>query len=183
MKKAQGMVYVFEGDGKGKTSAALGVALRMLLLEKQVEWVAWYKQDKWKTAEMNLERVFPLNLRMHWNGKGFFGGPMDTQTVKEHKRAAQETLLFIKEEIFEKRKPERLPDLLVMDEVLRAVNDGLVKSSEVLNVVKGRGKTHVVMTGDTCPVEISKETDLITRMVKVKHPFDKGVLAVSGLDF
>lgn len=179
MSEKEGMVYVFEGDGKGKTSAALGVALRMLLLEKKVTWISWFKEESWKMAETNLVKVFQDNLEMYWMGKGFFGGPDDHDTPKGHKEAAMEALQLATETLL-KIDP---PDLLVLDEIIRAVNDGLLDIDEVLKVIKIRDKTHLVLTGHDSPRAINEIADLVTEMKKIKHPYDKGVLAVSGLDF
>jgi cob(I)alamin adenosyltransferase len=177
MEKKQGMVYVFEGKGKGKTSAALGCALRMLLLGKRVEWVSWFKERSWQTAEMKLVNKFDKTLKMHWMGGGFLGGEDDNKTFEEHKKKAVEAinLSFL---IVTKGT-----DLLVMDEVIKAVNEKLVDVKEVIEIIKMRGKTHIILTGHDCPEEIVEMADLVTKMVKIKHPYDKGVLAVSGLDF
>jgi cob(I)alamin adenosyltransferase len=183
MKEKEGLVYVFEGDGKGKTSAALGVALRMLLLEKRVEWIGWYKEESWKSAEMKLPEVFPKYLKMHWMGKGFFGGPDDHNTPDGHKKAALAALLLASEILLKKEDTGGIADLLVLDEVIRAVNDGLLNVDEVIKVVKTRGETHLLLTGHDCPKELVEIADLVTEMKKIKHPYDKGILAVPGLDF
>jgi cob(I)alamin adenosyltransferase len=183
MKEKEGLVYVFEGDGKGKTSAALGVALRMLLLQKRVEWISWFKEESWKTAEMKLPEVFEENLKMHWMGKGFYGGPMDHGTPEGHKRAALEALMLAGEILAKKEELGETLDLLVLDEVLRAIDSGFLDTKELLEVIKKRGGTHLILTGRECPADILDMVDLITEMKKVKHPFDKGVLAVPGLDF
>lgn len=183
MKKGEGLVYVFTGDGKGKTSAALGVALRMLLLDKKVEWISWFKEESWKTAEMKLVNVFKNNLKMHWKGKGFFGGPMDNNTPEGHKKAALSALFLANRVLLRKEEDGGMVDLLVLDEILKAVDEGLLNIDEVLDVVKKRGKTHLVLTGHKCPEKLTEIADLVTDMKKIKHPFDKGVMAVQGLDF
>lgn len=183
MNNKEGFVYVFEGDGKGKTSAALGVALRMLLMEKRVEWISWFKEESWQTAEMKLPEVFKENLKMHWMGKGFFGGPMDNNTPEGHKNAALAALSLASEVLLRKEDDGGIVDLLVLDEILKAVKDGLLNIDEVLNVVKMRGGTHLVLTGHECPKKLIEVADLITDMKKIKHPFDKGIMAVQGLDF
>lgn len=183
MRKNTGLIYVFEGDGKGKTSAALGITLRMLLLGKKVVWISWFKEQLWKMAEMNLPMVFKNYIKMYWMGKGFMGGPLDHDTPEGHKRAAEEALLLAKEILLKKEEDGGMVDLLVLDEVIRAVNDGLLKVADVIEIIKIRGATHVVLTGHVCPKELRDVADLVTRMKKIKHPYDKGILAVRGLDF
>ena len=177
------MVYVFEGYGKGKTSAALGVALRMLLLKKKVIWISWFKESSWKMSEINLSKVFKKNLKMYWMGKGFFGGPEDHDTPDGHKKAATEALFLATKILNKNEVGGDAVTLLVLDEVIRAVNDRLLTVDDVLGLIRMRGKTHLVLTGHDCPNKIRDEADLVTEMKKIKHPFDSGVLAVRGLDF
>ena len=200
-----GLVYAFTGEGKGKTSAALGVATRALLLEKRVVWIAFYKQASWGLAEAKLPDKFP-NLEMMLGGKGFrisnpdsqrFGNSDDQKSVKiakiaadavvvdtaseeEHRAAAQSCLQHAVNSL------EQQPFLLVLDEILNAVSDGLVESEAVAELLAARGSTHVVLTGraGTEPARmILAGADLVTECTKVKHPYDEGKLAVAGLDF
>ncbi len=194
-----GLVYVFTGEGKGKTSAALGVATRALLLGKKVSWVAFYKQASWGIAEAKLADTFP-HMTMYFGGHGFMihdsrfkrgngkvapvGGKgnvvVDTASEEEHLQAAQACLVQAREQLAKK------PFLLVMDEVLNAVSEGLIQENEVLELLEGRGETHVVLTGRSDPHltrMILVKCDLVTECKKVKHPYDEGNLAVAGLDF
>jgi cob(I)alamin adenosyltransferase len=184
VKYKKGLVYIFEGDGKGKTSAALGVAVRMLLVGERVVWISWFKEESWKMAEMNLPKVFGNKVEMHWGGKGFFGGPNDHDTPDGHKKAAMKALLLAQSALNRNKEEGGIkPDLLVMDEVVRAVQDGLLTIKDVLDTVKMRGTTHMILTGHKASEELRKNADLVTEMKKVKHPYDRGVLAVRGLDF
>lgn len=184
MAESKGMIYVFEGNGKGKTSAALGVAVRMLLLGKKVVWISWFKEESWKTAEMNLPKVFENNLRMYWMGKGFYGGPLDKDTPEEHKKSAAEALNLARMILNKKEVVGGIePDLLVLDEIVKAENEELLKLSDILDLIKRRGKTHLILTGHKAPKILVDEADLVTQMKKIKHPYDRGILAVRGLDF
>ncbi len=176
------MVYVFEGNGKGKTSAALGVTIRMLLLSKSVVWISWFKEESWKVSEMNLSKKFK-NLEMYWMGKGFFGGPDDHNSLSTHVVAAQSAISLAKSFLINKTNKDKRVELLVLDEVIKAVNDNLIIIDEVLDLIKMRGETHLVLTGHDCPLKIREVADLVTEMKKIKHPYDKGIMAVSGLDF
>lgn len=192
-----GLVYVFTGDGKGKTSAALGVATRCLLLGKQVVWVAFYKQESWGLAEAKLKDKF-ANLDMEFVGRGFhIANPeqtkgrvklasvgkgarvVDTASEQEHKEAAGEAIVKARQKL------DRKPFLLVLDEVLNAVSEGLLESKRVRELLDNRGETHVVLTGRSGEPakKLLEEANLVTECKKIKHPYDHGLLAVAGLDF
>lgn len=194
-----GMIYGFTGEGKGKTSAALGVATRSLLLEKKVVWVAFYKQESWGLAEAKLKDKFK-NLEMIFGGRGFRisnfdkkimkegkelklatvgngAKVVDTASEEEHQQAAAKSLEMANKHL------QEMPFLLVMDEVLNAVSEGLIEVEQLIKVLGNRGETHVVLTGRGLPKEIEEVADLVTECKKIKHPYDTGKLAVSGLDF
>ena len=194
-----GLVYVFTGEGKGKTSAALGVATRSLLLEKRVVWIAFYKQESWGLAEAKLKGKFE-NLEMVFGGRGFRisnfdkkimkegkelklatvgngAKVVDTASEEEHKYAAKAGLELASELLNKK------PFLLVLDEVVNAVSEGLVESKQVQELLKKRGETHIILTGRGITPEISEIADLVTECKKTKHPYDTGRLAVAGLDY
>lgn len=198
-----GLIYVFTGEGKGKTSAALGVATRSLLLGEKVVWVAFYKGSDWELAEKKLVEKFP-NLEMHFTGRGFkisesasqrvsksvkmakvaggAGVVVDSASESEHVQAARQGLELVRQKLADK------PFLLVMDEVLNAVSEGLLESSAVMEVLSQRGNTHIVMTGrggpaGSLPEGILEMADLVSECKKIKHPYDSGKLAVRGLDF
>lgn len=185
------MVYIFEGNGKGKTSAALGVALRMLLTGKKVVWISWFKSLRWPISESRLPDFFGKKIAMYWTGEGFFiktgkikklaGGAIasDNTTPAIHLKAARKGLSLARK-VLERENP---PGLLVLDELIQAVGENLLTEKEVLNLIRKRGKVHLVITGHSCPSLIKNEADLVTEMRKEKHPYDKGSLAIKGLDF
>lgn len=173
MKTNSGLVYVFTGDGKGKTSAALGVAVRATLAGMKVGWISWYKEKKWPISEMKLKLK---NLKMYWIGEGFYKLPTDHASQARHKRAATKAL----------KQAEKLlkkVDVLVLDEVNNAVHDKLINLNHLTSLMAKLGKTHLILTGRNADKKIIELADLVTEMKKIKHPFDKGVKAVKGLDF
>jgi cob(I)alamin adenosyltransferase len=198
---SKGLVYVFTGDGKGKTSAALGVAARSLLNDEKVVWISFYKQESWGLSEEKIKNKFD-NLSMYFVGKGFrinaqtnqrinekmviarVGGKghvvVDSATEEEHVQAAKDGLQIATDSLKQK------PFLLVIDEVLNAVSEGLIDEKDVLEILKQRNETHIVLTGrgGTEPARMILEgADLVTECKKIKHPYDEGKLAVRGLDF
>jgi cob(I)alamin adenosyltransferase len=181
----QGLVYVFTGEGKGKTSAAIGVAVRAVGVGMTVAWVAWYKQASWKLSETKL--LQKLGVDVYLLGKGFHilakrakvGDKVmvvDTATETEHRKAAELAL----------RQAEELAgkvDVLILDEVNNAVKDKLISINDLLELIAHRGKTNLVLTGRGAAESVIKQADLVTEMKKIKHPYDQGKLAVKGLDF
>ena len=187
--KRKGLVYLFSGDGKGKTSAALGVALRMLLTGKMVVWISWFKSEEWTISEKSLVKKFPKTLSMYWIGKGFYlkgkkrarvnkAWIFDKETAENHKISAKDGLMLARSLL--SADPF---DLLILDEVVNAVWEGLVTENDLIEVVKQRGKAHVVLTGRGASDKLIEVADLVTEMKKIKHPFDRGEIAVKGLDY
>jgi cob(I)alamin adenosyltransferase len=192
----KGMVYVFTGDGKGKTSAAIGVGVRAALSGKKVAMVSWYKSKDWDVSEYKLPEKIK-NFKIYILGKGFFikdsrfrlketdikispltggGSVVDRISKKGHKKAADAAL----------KKARELTgkvDLLILDEVNNAINDKLIDLIDLINLISKRGKTHLVLTGRGADKKIINLADLVTEMKKIKHPFDRGIKAVRGLDY
>ncbi len=205
LNNENGLVYVFTGEGKGKTSAALGVTVRMLLNKKKVVWISWYKEEKWGISEMKLIEHFRDDLRMFWMGYGFYiaegeeqkmgnskiktakvstSRVYDMNTPDGHKRAAEEALNLAKRLLVDRGEAGGMPiDLLVLDEAVQAVKDELLDEEDLIKVLGMRGSTHVVLTGRGLTKPIKDEADLVSEIAKVRHPFDRGSLAVKGLDF
>lgn len=173
--KRDGLVYVFTGEGKGKTSAALGVAVRAALRGMKVGIVQWYKEKRWPIAEHKIGEKFE-NIQIYPLGTGFYQLPSDHATPVEHKQAAEAALAQARELVGK-------VDVLILDEVINAIGDKLVRENEVLKLIEERGKMHIILTGRGASQELIATADLVTECKKVKHPFDKGKMAVSGLDY
>ncbi len=171
----KGLVYVFTGEGKGKTSAALWTAMRAALAGKEVAVVHWYKEERWKTNDQKLNGLLP-NLKDYLMGQGFYKLPTDHADDSEHRLAARAALIKAVELL-------TIVDVLVLDEVINAMGDGLISEEEVLALLDARGNTHVILTGRGASSILIGRADLVTEMKKIKHPFDQGVVAVEGLDW
>ena len=170
-----GLVYVFTGEGKGKTSAAIGIAVRAALSGMNVAIVQWYKEKRWPIAEHKLGERFD-NIKIYPLGSGFYQLPSDHASPDEHKIAAQAAYTKAKELMGK-------VDLLVLDEICNTVKDGLLREKEILELIEKRGETHLVLTGRGATGVIIEMADLVTECRKIKHPYDKSKLAVRGLDF
>ncbi|HEY4502937.1 MAG TPA: cob(I)yrinic acid a,c-diamide adenosyltransferase [Candidatus Paceibacterota bacterium] len=177
--KYNNMLLVFTGNGKGKTTAALGNALRLLGAGKQALMVQFIK-GPWESGEhKSAERLSP-DFKIVKTGKGFVGILGDTLPIEEHKKAAEEGLALTKKEIASGKY-----HLLILDEVHNAVSLDLLPLSYLLAFLDyAKGKVeYIITTGRDSPKEVIDRADLVTEMKTIKHPFDKGKVAEKGLDF
>lgn len=170
-----GMLVVYTGDGKGKTTAALGAIWRALGHNKKVCLVQFMK-GTWPTGELDpLERNGVELIRM---GKGFYKILDDKFSEDEHRRAAEETIERLRGHLKAKRF-----DLYVLDEINLALQLGLICDEHVHDVLSHRGEADIICTGRNAPATLINAADLVTNMVEVKHPFHNGITAKKGLDF
>lgn len=187
-----GKVYIFSGDGKGKTSAALGMLLRGLSHGFYIAWISWYKQASWGISEHHvfdiLNEETKKRLKFLPMGEGFFiknekkhahvyhAKILDTATETQHKEKAQAALNKAYEFVDK-------VDVLFLDEICNAVTDKLVLERQIIDLLSKRGKTHIVLTGRNVTKALIEHADLVSSIEKIKHPFDLGELALKGLDF
>ncbi|MBR9701211.1 cob(I)yrinic acid a,c-diamide adenosyltransferase [Candidatus Woesearchaeota archaeon] len=194
------MIYNFCGETKGKTSSALGTVLRALGHGQKVRIVFFMKH--WQTSESNfldkIGNVPGFDVAYYKAGDNdfiFVDEETNHATMTQVKRQLKFGNVHEKDEADIKAAQmgymkavsflEEGPFLLVLDEINLTTAFGLLSVGQVRNIVetaKSRD-VHVILTGRNPPEELLKLSDLITRMEKVKHPFDKGVYAVKGLDY
>ena len=173
MTEKYGYVQINTGDGKGKTTAAFGTALRMLIRGNSVFFGQFIKGTD--TAELELPEQFP-KFTIKQFGKGCFVG---RKPDEEDIRMAHDGLSTAAEALKSGKY-----DLVVLDEVNVAVSLGLLTAAEVLDAVKNRAEgTEVIMTGRHAPPEFIEYADLVTEMKKVKHYFDDGITARKGIEY
>lgn len=167
---------VFTGEGKGKTSAALGVALRSLGRGGRCRIIQFIKGDRPTGESMFAEKMAPA-LEIIRVGRGFTWLP-DTPR-KEHERAAREGLLLA-----ERTLASGEYTVVVLDEILYAVGAKLVTVEQVERLMDMRPEsTHLILTGRGATDRIVEKADMVTRMEAVKHPMSKGVPAQPHLDY
>lgn len=170
----RGLVIVYTGHGKGKTTAALGMVFRALGRGMRVAVVQFIK-GKWKTGERLFAETIP-GLTFLVMGRGFTWESDDLSRDKAAARAAfQEAAALI---------AGGAQDIVVLDEITYALNYGFVAQDELLAVLRARpAHVHVVITGRNAPDELVALADLVTEMRSVKHPFDQGQKAQIGVDY
>lgn len=175
MTNNSGLVYVFTGNGKGKTTAAIGQAVRAAGQGWKVLMVQFIKQ--WISGE--VPSLKKLGIEIYPMGEGFVGIMGDTKPREVHEQAARQALEFAKDKI-------QASDyqLLILDEVNVAVSLGLISAKNVLKFLKDKPKDlNVILTGRNAPEEFIKVADLISEVKEVKHPFAEGKKAKRGIEF
>ncbi len=171
---AQGLLVVYTGSGKGKTTAALGTVFRALGHGLRVTVVQFIK-GKWKTGERLFAETLP-ELRFFVMGLGFTWESDDLSRDRAAARAAWETARA------ELEGGER--DLVVLDEITYAFHYGFLSVAEVMEALQRRPRhVHVVVTGRNAPEELLVAADTVTEMTLRKHPFTGGRKASIGVDF
>lgn len=173
------MLIIFTGNGKGKTTAALGQALRAVGNGSRVLMVQLIK-GPWKSGEDTSTQKFGDQLRIVKMGKGFVQTLGDKLPFEEHVKAARDALDFCIKEV-----TSGSVNILIVDEVWPAVSLKLLTTQEVFGFIDTVEKQceHLIMTGRNCPTECMERADLVTEMLEIKHPFAKGVAAARGLEY
>ena len=172
----KGLVLVFTGDGKGKTTAALGLALRTLGHGDQVAVVQFIKGG-WQPGEAKALELFGEALHWHALGEGFTWETQDRDRDRQLvQQAWEQSLVYLADA---SRK------LVVLDEVNVALKLGYLGIEQVLAGLDLRPElTHVALTGRGAPPQLLERADLVTEMKLVRHPFrEQGVKAQQGIEF
>ena len=168
------MVICFTGNGKGKTTAAFGLALRSVGWGKKVLIIQFLK--KWETGELKAIKQLS-NLAIEQYGTKDFVDPKKLRPIDFEE--ARRGLEKVKEEIRGGKW-----DLVILDEINVVVKFGLLKIEEVLNLIKSLPKNiDLVLTGRWAHPKIIEAADLVTEFKEVKHPFQKGIKAKPGIDY
>jgi cob(I)alamin adenosyltransferase len=180
--KSKGLVIVYTGDGKGKTSAALGNVFRALGHGWKVLVIQFFKGD-WPVVfgEIESAKSHP-NLEILQLGKGFVSIMGDQKPFKEHQMAAGDAMRLAKEKIYSGQY-----NLVVLDEIIYAIDYldiRLVELKDVIEIIEKKpSHVHLILTGRNAKPEIIERADLVTEMKEIKHPFQKGIQAQKGIDF
>ena len=170
-------MVVNTGGGKGKTTAALGTAVRAAGYGLKVAIIQFIK-GSWFYGELEALKKCP-NIKLIQAGKGFIGIIDDKLPLQEHQKAAQEAW-----ELTKKIVNSGKYDVVVIDELNYAVHYKLVPVAEVVKLIKDK-PTHVdlVITGNFAKKAVVEAADTVTEMKEVKHAFQKGLKAKRGVDF
>ncbi len=176
--RKKGLIVVFTGEGKGKTSAALGIAMRACGHRMFVSMVQFIKSVSNTGEAAAAERLAP-EFEFIPMGRGFVTNRETGVPLSEHKRAAEAALLVACQ-----RAQSGSWDVLILDEVNNAIKLGLLDIKDVVDLVRNKpDKLHLILTGRDAHSDIIALADMVTEMRVVKHPYDKGIPAQQGIDF
>ena len=174
----KGLVLVYTGNGKGKTTAALGLCVRAVGYDEKVCIIQFIK-GSWKYGELDgIKRLLP-NVELYQKGLGFVGIIDDKLDRSEHIKAAGEAVEFAREMITCGKY-----DIVILDEINVAVGLNLIEVEDVLGLIESKpALMDLVLTGRNARQEVIDRADLVTEMKEIKHPFQKGIMAQQGIDF
>ena len=173
----RGLIIVNTGPGKGKTTAAMGTALRAVGNGMKVLMLQFLK-GSWHYGELDAVKAFGDNFIMKQLGRGFVkvGGaetdPEDLRMVEEAWHESREAILSGKW------------DLVILDEINYAISYGMLDPEKVVETLKQKPEmVHVILTGRNAHARIVEVADTVTEMRQVKHAYEAGILAQRGIEY
>lgn len=177
------MLIIFTGNGKGKTSAALGVALRALGHGWKVLVIQFFKGDWPVVFGETLSAKRHRNLEFLQMGAGFVRIMGDRKPIKIHRQAADRAMKTAEQKILSGDY-----QLVILDEIIYALDyqkpGGLIPMPRLLKLLKKTPKnTDLILTGRNAHPKLIREADLVTEMKEIKHPFKQGISAKKGIDY
>ncbi len=171
-----GLVHLYCGDGKGKTSAAVGLAVRAAGAGKRVLFVQFFKDGSSSEIPV-LKSIKTVTVRVCNTVRGFYKNMEETEREQCGRDAAA-----LLEECLEHSKTEA--DVLILDEAVSACNHAVISEETLLRFLQAKpSELEVVLTGRDPSPALLAAADYVTEMKKVRHPYDRGVPARRGIEF
>jgi cob(I)alamin adenosyltransferase len=177
----KGLVQIYTGDGKGKTTAAFGLALRAAGQRNKVLIYQFLKPTSLDIGErfalqLGAVRIRVESLDVPWDMAESF---KDEKAISQMQKAIKEVI-----ERIAQTAEKRFYDVLILDEIIFCLSKGLVKFEDIKDIIDRRDPAvEIVMTGSGATEELIALADLVTEMKKIKHPFDKGTPGRRGIEF
>lgn len=170
----KGYIQIYTGNGKGKTTAALGLALRALGHQKKVCLIQFMKKGDF--GEIKALRKFPNILIKQFGTKSFIRKekikPLDRKKAKQALIFSQDTLL------------KSHYDIVILDEIVVAIYFGLIDEKQLIKLIKSKPKkVELILTGRNCSAKLKNMADLVTEMKEIKHYYHRGIKARSGIEY
>ncbi|OOO00327.1 MAG: cob(I)yrinic acid a,c-diamide adenosyltransferase [Epulopiscium sp. Nele67-Bin004] len=173
-----GLIQVYCGDGKGKSTAAIGLGIRAIGSGLKVIMIQFLKQDT--TGEVKMLKTLEPNFKVfHFEKQHGFVWTLSDEEKAELKKEICMAMKFAK-----KVMDTGECDVLILDEILGAVETGLVTEAELLDLVENKNEhVELVLTGRKLPDEIKDIADYVSKIEGVKHPYEKGIGARKGIEY
>jgi len=174
MKK--GLLQIYIGDGKGKTTAAVGQVIRALGHNMRVFWLSFFKDPKkWGHGEIKMLKSMGVDTRNFVCQHPWFKKRIKKTSARKQCSDVPEFILGL----FKKNY-----DLIVLDEVNDAISADFIDEKEILSVLEQKPESvEIIFTGRNAPSALTKKAGLVTEMKMIKHPYGKGIKARRGIEY
>lgn len=177
-KERKGLVVVITGNGKGKTTSALGIAVRACGHHMKVCIIQFMKGDMYSGEWDGVGRM-GCEVELISTGKGFCGIQGNPYPFKEHRENAQEAVKLVHQRLGAGRE-----DILILDEINNALHLRLVDLNQVLEIIQRKPPLmHLVLTGRNAHPQVVELADTVSEIREIKHAFSKGIEPQPGIDY
>jgi cob(I)alamin adenosyltransferase len=177
-KERKGLVVVITGNGKGKTTAALGIALRACGHGMRVCIVQFMKGDLYAGEWDGIKRM-DCAIELHATGKGFCGIQRNPYPWSEHRANAQDAIDLVHEKM-----ASGAFDLMILDEINNALKLKLIDLEQLLEILHNKPPLmHLVLTGRDADPRVIERADTVSEVVEIKHSYRKGIEPQPGIDY
>lgn len=177
----KGLVQIYTGDGKGKTTAALGLALRAAGQGNKVLIYQFLKPTSLETGERFVQQLETIQIRVET-----LDVPWDISTALQDEKAVRqmrEALAPVIDKIVQIAE-KRDYDVLILDEIVFCLSKGLIQLNDIKRIIDKRNPgVEIILTGRGATGELIEMADLVTEMKKIRHPFDEGLPARRGIEY
>lgn len=175
---SKGLIHIYTGEGKGKTTAAIGLAVRAAGQGGKVLFVQFFKVDNSSSGEKEVFKNIPQIELIRSNVRH----PIFTKEKTDKDILRQSIVETF--EIVKKKSADKSINLLVLDEINSVISGGWLDVNDMIDFLKNKPEgLEVVLTGRDAHVELVKMADYVTEMLKIKHPFDSGIKARKGIEY
>jgi cob(I)alamin adenosyltransferase len=175
----RGLVQIYTGDGKGKTTAALGLALRAAGQGNKVLIYQFLKPATLNSGERKALQITEIKVEVLDITWDMSKSAKDVKQTADTKKAIHDSLGKITE-----AAAKKIYDMIILDEIVFCLSQGLAKLEDIKNLMAKRDKcVEIVLTGRGATKELMELADLVTEMKNIRHPFDKGIKSRRGIEF
>ncbi|MBI4650049.1 cob(I)yrinic acid a,c-diamide adenosyltransferase [Candidatus Desantisbacteria bacterium] len=177
MENKKGFIQIYTGNGKGKTTSAVGLAVRARAYDLKVCYIYFHKEpDRWGHGEHTSLKKLGVDVFGFAKGHPLFDKDINSQKVKDE---CLEAINFIKKIYIENKY-----DVLILDEIIISIRDGFLKEEEVIDILNTKPeKLELILTGRSASKNIIHKADLVSEIENIKHPYDSGIQGRKGIDY